>query len=761
MASVPDRPAEGARPERVTTGPYGHAARQYRKQGWRGTLPLPANAKEEPPTGFTGHGADYPSDKDVRVWRKAKADGNICLRLAGVHPQHVSDDLPPVYAGNNVDGWELIGIDVDDYGDKHGAQQLTELEAELGPLPDTVVSSARWDDAPLSGTRLFLVPKGFRFRGKASATGHEGPKHIDILYAGLRYLVVWPSIHPTGSMYEFRWGRPGEALKTYTGVPPMGDVAMLPEPWFRHLQAGVSDGADAKSDMDFGELQAWAEATFRECGGEPCTDMADKLAEYKAELDLSDSHHPMNDVVWSLTKNALEGHAGWHTALNDYLTYWRNLSLSKRDEATLNAEAMRSVDGGLAKAKAAYDGERHGYMPDDTCAGGHGDVNTWAAKVDAADAADVTRSLADVRPTKVEWLWRPWLPLGKVSILEGEPDVGKSVVTLAWAATVTTGRKWPPTVVDGELLPRTKSNTAGVVLVGVEDDEDDTVVPRLDAAGANRQRVYTMNQPVDDNGNPLPFVIPADVDRLRRAITETNAKLVVIDPITAFLSTKQVKPGDDPSTRQALMPLVMLARDTGCAIVLVRHLNKATGMSAKNRGSGTIAYTGIARSVIVAGKLKEAPDGPTHAIALVKGNLTKDPSAIGYRLESAPGDHDSPVIRWCGPIDLSADQLVGADGAKVSDARKNGPVRHEAMEILSQLLADGPVEAQRAIRLTRQNADCGLKVVKAATKELHVVKKPVRVDGKIDHWTWELPPKRVKLSVLRDGGDEELETPDS
>lgn len=361
-----------------------------------------------------------------------------------------------------------------------------------------------------------------------------------------------------------------------------------------------------------------------------------------------------------------------------------------------------------------------------------------------AEHEPVTRCLADVTPTKVEWLWGSWVPLGKVSILEGEPDVGKSTLTLTMAALVSRGGEWPLTVVDGKTMPRSQSQPADVVLVGIEDDEDDTVVPRLMAAGADRNRVHAITQPRDAKGTPVPFVIPDDVDRLHRAITDVEARLVVIDPITAYLSTRQVKAGDDPSTRQALMPLVQLASETGCAIVLVRHLNKATGMSAKNRGSGTIAYTGITRSVLVAGALKEpAPDGPTHAIASVKGNLTKTPTAVGYRLDSAPSDPDSPVVVFCGPVDLSADQLVGADGAKVSDARKSAPARDACKQVLRELLADGPMPAETAIKLTKANADCGVKPVRAAATELGIIKRAVRVDGQIDHWTWELPPKPV------------------
>lgn len=121
--------------------PFGRNTRTYRELGWLGTLPLPPNAKEPPPDGFTGHGAPYPNDVDVRRWRRERANGNIALRLAEVPREWLNGNLAFAYAGNNVDGWELIGIDVDDYGDKHGAQQLADMEAELGALPDTIVSS--------------------------------------------------------------------------------------------------------------------------------------------------------------------------------------------------------------------------------------------------------------------------------------------------------------------------------------------------------------------------------------------------------------------------------------------------------------------------------------------------------------------------------------------------------------------------------------------------------------------------------------------
>jgi P4 family phage/plasmid primase-like protien len=373
------------------TGPYEHA-KQYRKLGWRGTLPLPEGKKEAPPEGYHGHGAPYPSDMEVRKWIKGNPNGNICLRLADVDYALLREGLPSVYGGNIVDGWELIGIDVDDYGPKNGYKQLLALEEQLGKLPATIVSSARWETAPMSGTRLFLVPKGFRYKGKAAATGHEGPKHIDVLYAGLRYLVVWPSTNPhaDGALYRFRYGVPGEGeLTEYDGIPHLLDVDVLPVTWFQHLLQGVGSDADDASELDFGDLNDWAADTFRDVQGEPCRLMANDTEKYKDELDDSDHHHPLNDVVWRLTRNALEGHSGWHTALTDYLNYWWDLSKDSRNLDEMQGEIGRTLEGALAKVKAEHD-KRGGFFPEDKCDGGHGDPDAWAKKFD-----EDTKRIAD------------------------------------------------------------------------------------------------------------------------------------------------------------------------------------------------------------------------------------------------------------------------------------------------------------------------------------------------------------------------------
>ena len=287
--------------------------------------------------------------------------------------------------------------------------------------------------------------------------------------------------------------------------------------------------------------------------------------------------------------------------------------------------------------------------------------------------------------------------MGKLSIFEGESDVGKSTVTMSWAAIVSRGWRWPATIVDGKELI-SQHDPTGVLLVGAEDGYQDTVVPRLIAAGADLSKVCALTWPKDKDCKPVLFTIPDHIDWLRQGINEAEAELAVIDPITACLP-ENTKHGVDASIRRILQPLAVLADETGCVIVAIRHFNKAIGMSAKHRGGGSVAYGALARSVIAAGKLiKPAEGGAQFAIAPTIGNLGKKPKAIGYRIVNArhvsglPKQEDEALavsaIESCGPSDITADDLVGADGAKVGDARKIAPMRDDAEEALREILAD-------------------------------------------------------------------------
>jgi AAA domain/Bifunctional DNA primase/polymerase, N-terminal len=607
------------------------------------------------------------------------------------------------------------------------------------------------------GHYVFAVPLGESFSNRAGAFAKFGE-----VRGTNGVIIAAPTPHAGGGNYD--WVKTGtvrtpphDALRECLSAANQTDVEPLTDAAFEgFLRTHDSDDRPGAMSVVLDSFRAEVDAG-----------MSRHYAMVKAlgfgYRDAIAGYYPVRRLIEQLGAafdDAFENSRPGHRSEPSPNEFWDAARYVAAEERDADPELLRARKDGFTD-RETYRAAQNALRP-----GGQWHVDTvkvwagWAADDEAmpatGDGKRITRLLADVEPVKVRWLWRPWIPLGKVSILEGDPDVGKSLLTLAMAAIVSTGSAWPETRIDGNSVAQQESEPAGVVLVGVEDDEEDTIVPRLIAAGADRTRIATMRLPTDANGHPRPFVIPDDVERLRRAVNETSAQLVVIDPITAYLSTRSVKAGDDPSTRQALMPLVEIARETGCAILLVRHLNKATGMSAKHRGSGTIAYTGITRSVIVAGKLKETkPDGPTHAIALTKGNLTRDPHALGYKLNGAPDDPDTPIVRWLGAIDLNADQLVGADSAKVGDARKAAPIREECERVLRELLEDGPMRTDEVVTKTREVVNCSAKPVRNAADHIGIVKRAIRVDSKIDHWTWELPPTKVHLRVVEGDGDDE------
>lgn len=311
----------------------------YRQLGWFGTLPLPERKKESPPTDFTGKTAKYPHPEHIKTWagQKKYENGNICLRLAGVD-----------------DNYEAIGIDVDHYESggkqKRGGDQIAELESRFGKLPDTWISSARGDG--VSGIRYYRVPRGLSFRGKAA-------KDIDVISKGYRYAVVWPSIHPNDLLYQ--WFKPGSPPTGVglgeEGIPLATDLPLLPDEWIDFLTAGriefTVDAIDMDSDPD--QLYEWAINTFLDVQGVMCHRMAQKVEIHKQKIqDDPSSHDKLANFHWNLTNLALEGHAGFNTALTEIETYWIN-NVGSRGKRTLNeakGELRRSRLNALRKVKA-------------------------------------------------------------------------------------------------------------------------------------------------------------------------------------------------------------------------------------------------------------------------------------------------------------------------------------------------------------------------------------------------------------------------
>jgi hypothetical protein len=334
---------------------------------------------------------------------------------------------------------------------------------------------------------------------------------------------------------------------------------------------------------------------------------------------------------------------------------------------------------------------------------------------------------------EVSWVWRRRIPLAKITIIDGDPNLGKSVIANAdLAARVSTGDEMP----DGSVgLGEPRS----VVLVVAEDDIGDTVRPRLEAAGADIANVYTMPVARDEDGQIVPMTIPDDLERLRLAVEEVEAALVVIDPITAYLS-ERINSHNDASVRHALAPLKELAEETGAAVVLVRHLNKSGDAKAIYRGGGSIAFSGIARSALV---VNEIPGDPEWcALAQVKGNLTRKAKTIKYRIVSAGPKGRVAAVEWGEVIDLSADDLL-----RKPDARKKSPERDAAKAFLMDVLRGGRMRVED-VRAAAKKGDHTWITVKRASEDLGVVKEAERKPGskQIEAWVWSLP-RGLKESV--------------
>jgi hypothetical protein len=261
--------------------------------------------------------------------------------------------------------------------------------------------------------------------------------------------------------------------------------------------------------------------------------------------------------------------------------------------------------------------------------------------------------LADVKPERVEWLWSGWLPRGKPVTLDGDPGLGKSTLALEFTATVTAGGAWP----DG-----TRCDYPGaVLLMSAEDGLADTVRPRLDAAGADVTRVHAIEGvPMIDESGEVVLRPPtlADVSAVEEAIIHTDARLLIVDVIMAYLPSG-TDSHRDQDVRRVLSRLASVANRTGCTVLLLRHLNQAKGGDPLYRGGGSIGIVGAAR----AGMLVAAdPDDPERRVlASVKSNLGPPPESQAYRLVDA-GAHGVARVQWEGRTDHTARTLLADHG---------------------------------------------------------------------------------------------------
>ena len=295
--------------------------------------------------------------------------------------------------------------------------------------------------------------------------------------------------------------------------------------------------------------------------------------------------------------------------------------------------------------------------------------------------------MSDVEEVPVSFLWKPYIPFGKLTLLQGDAGNGKTYIAMQLCAACT--NRVP--------IPNMEAHEPfNVIYQTAEDGLGDTIKPRLEEAGADLTKVLVIDEKDDD---PLTL---AD-ERIERAIRQNGARLLIIDPIQAFLG-EAVDMNRANEVRPILRKIGDVAQRTGCAVVLIGHLNKASGQQSSYRGLGSVDFTAGVRSVLVVGKTKDDPN--LRAMVHDKSSLAPAGPSIAFIL----GDEEG--FRWVGEYEISADELLSGI------EKKRESKTQEAKDLICQLLAGGKEAFSEEIDRAAIEKGISARTVRDAKKEL-------------------------------------------
>jgi putative DNA primase/helicase len=335
------------------------------------------------------------------------------------------------------------------------------------------------------------------------------------------------------------------------------------------------------------------------------------------------------------------------------------------------------------------------------------------------------KCLAEVQPKPIEWLWSNWIAIGKVAILAGEGGKGKSTILCDLAARTTHGYRWP----DGAEA----SAPGDVIILTAEDDLEDTLAPRLIAAGADLKRVFNIRSVRNDDLSRRTFNLQTDLARLEAEINaRKNVRLVIIDPVSSYLG--KADSHKNAEVRSVLEPLGDLAARTRTAILANNHFSKGGG-SANNRMIGSVAFVNYARAGFIV-----TPDAENEGRMLLmpsKMNIAPIKYGMAYRIESAVIESAgveilTSRIAWeSQPVKITADEALAANDT----AAENRTGKAEAIEFLRDALSGGPRPANE-VKQEATSAGITPKCLRTARKSLGV---RLTKQGMSGGWVWALP----------------------
>lgn len=309
---------------------------------------------------------------------------------------------------------------------------------------------------------------------------------------------------------------------------------------------------------------------------------------------------------------------------------------------------------------------------------------------------------SEVAASEVAWLWYPYIALGKITLIQGDPGDGKTTLALHLASILSRGAEMP---MHGSALP-----AGNAIYQSAEDNPSDTIKPRLMREGADCARIAFLRT----SDQPLTLMS----DEWERAIRSSHARLLVIDPLQAYLGSDGHM-GQAADMRKMMRHLARVAEETQCAVVIIGHMNKGSGGKGVYRGLGSIDIVAAARSVLLVGRAPE--DRGIRLVAQIKNSLAPEGETLAFELPDGQG------IRWIGPYDLSVEEILnGSFGGCDTKIER-------AAERLRQLLSGGRLPCG-AVYDALEREGVGKRTVDAAKKVLNVLSVKTA-----DGWYWEMP----------------------
>lgn len=317
--------------------------------------------------------------------------------------------------------------------------------------------------------------------------------------------------------------------------------------------------------------------------------------------------------------------------------------------------------------------------------------------------------MEDVVSKEVEWLWYPYIPYGKITIIEGDPGEGKTTLVLKLAAALSRGLPLPCDD-DKEYEP------IHIIYQTAEDGIEDTIKPRLVKAGAD----CSMIRVIDETDKELSMTD----DRLEQAIIETGARLIILDPIQAYIgATVDMHRANE--IRPVLKHLGIIAEKHNCAIILIGHMNKASGSKSTYRGLGSIDIQATARSVLLVARLRDKPN--IRIMAHDKSSLAPAGDAIGFEMTEDNG------MVCIGPYDITIDELLSGNegrGKKKLDIAENFIKEYFGT---NKVIPSNEIMMEAAKRSIKRNT------LLSAKKKLGITSDKEKAEDGTIYWTWVMP----------------------